>query len=63
MTKPDEYVSDIQLAARYGLKARESIWKWVKTQNFPKPINLSPGCTRWRMSEVETWEKSREIAA
>lgn len=52
------YASDKQLAARYGV-TRPTIWRWVRDNNaFPRPVSLSPGCTRWRVSEIEAWERS-----
>lgn len=56
------YLSDVQVAQRYSLKSREVIWKWVKRNRFPKPIKLSPGCTRWKLSEIEMWEAARSAA-
>ncbi|WP_408014701.1 helix-turn-helix transcriptional regulator [Sansalvadorimonas verongulae] len=29
---------------------------------FPKPHRLGPRCVRWKISELETWEKSRQEA-
>lgn len=56
------YVSDKQVAARYSV-TRPTVWRWVKTDpNFPKPISLSPGCTRWRLDEIEAWEAARRAA-
>lgn len=52
------YISDKQLAARFAV-ARTTIWRWVKTHNeFPQPYNLSPGCTRWKLSEVDAWAEA-----
>jgi prophage regulatory protein len=57
------YISDKQLAERFGIH-RITVWRWVKSDpNFPKPISLSPGCTRWKLAEIETWEAAREVAA
>lgn len=57
------YVTDAQVAARYGVH-RATPWRWAKVDpSFPKPVNLTPGCTRWRLSDVEAWEKSRAQAA
>ncbi|WP_423208690.1 helix-turn-helix transcriptional regulator [Paracoccus yeei] len=53
------FLSDQQVAERYGLKSREAIWKWVKRNQFPKPIKLSPGCTRWRLNDIENWEATK----
>lgn len=56
------YVSDKQVAARYNV-TRPTVWRWLKTDPaFPKPISLSPGCTRWRLDEIEAWEAARRAA-
>ncbi|MBU2962084.1 AlpA family phage regulatory protein [Citreicella sp. C3M06] len=56
---PDVYLSILQLAARYSVH-RATPWRWIKSDsNFPKPVVLSPGCTRWKLSELEAWEKSK----
>ena len=56
------YLSDKQVADRYSV-SRISIWRWRKTDpNFPQPVSLSPGCTRWRLSDIEAWEASRAVS-
>lgn len=53
------YLTDLDLAARYGVH-RSTPWRWQKAiPDFPKPVVLSPGCTRWRLSEIVAWERSR----
>ncbi|MBN8978921.1 MAG: AlpA family phage regulatory protein [Rhizobiales bacterium] len=53
------YLQDKQVAERYGV-SRGCIWRWVKTDpNFPKPVSLSPGSTRWRVKDLEAWECSK----
>lgn len=55
----ETFLSDIRLAQRYGVH-RSTPWRWTKTDpGFPKPVTLTPGCTRWRLSEIEHWEASR----
>lgn len=55
----ETYLSDQQLAARYGVH-RTTLWRWVKSEpGFPKPVVLSLGCTRWKLSAIEGWEASR----
>ena len=64
MSTPDTYLSDIQVAARYSVN-RTTPWRWVKTEpGFPSPVTLSPGCTRWKLADLEAWElqKSGEVA-
>lgn len=52
----EAYISDTQLATRYRVH-RATIWRWVKADpSFPRPIVLSPGCTRWKLSQICTWE-------
>lgn len=53
------YLSDKQIAARYGI-TRECVWKWARElEGFPQPIRLSPGCTRWRIADLEAWEATK----
>ena len=56
------YLSVQDLADRYRVN-RPTVWRWCQTRGFPAPVKLSPGCARWRMSEVSAWEAARERAA
>jgi len=59
----ETYISDTQLAARYGVH-RSTPWRWAKTDpTFPQPVKLSPQCSRWKLSEIEAWENCRATAA
>jgi prophage regulatory protein len=56
---PPIYITDRAFAARYG-NHRTWPWRLLKTApDFPKPICLSPGCTRWRLSDIEAWENAK----
>jgi prophage regulatory protein len=56
---PSIYLSDLQIANRYGV-TRQSVWRWANSgSDFPKPIKLTAGCTRWRLSDVERWESGK----
>lgn len=39
---------------------RSTVYRWIKTQGFPAPIKLSPGCSVWSVSEVNEWLESRK---
>lgn len=53
------YITDIQIARRFGVH-RTTPWRWVRSDpTFPRPIILSPGCTRWKLAEIEAWEAQR----
>ncbi|WP_321363166.1 AlpA family phage regulatory protein [uncultured Celeribacter sp.] len=55
----ETYIADTQLAARYGVH-RTTPWRWTKTETgFPQPVKLGPQCSRWKLSEIEAWEKTR----
>lgn len=54
-----KYLSDKRIAERYGVH-RATPWDWLKSDpTFPKPIKLSPGCTRWKLAEIEAWEAAK----
>lgn len=56
----DIYLSDVVLAARFGVH-RTTVWRWANVDpSFPRPISLSPGCTRWKLSDVVDWKQSKQ---
>lgn len=56
------YVRDTQLADRYDV-TRQTIWRWAREGRFPAPAQLTPGTVRWRLDEVEAWERQRREVA
>lgn len=63
MTDADAtFFSDRQLSKRYGVHPK-TIWAWVRHKEFPRPVKLTSGCTRWRSTDVETWEAERAEGA
>lgn len=53
------YIAVAEIAARYRVH-RSTVWRWAKFDpDFPQPVTLTPGCTRWRLSELETWEAAK----
>ncbi|WP_288131789.1 helix-turn-helix domain-containing protein [Microbulbifer sp.] len=55
-----QYFSDKSLAARYEV-SRSTIWRWTANGQLPKPVQIN-GSTRWRISDIEKWEKSEGAA-
>jgi prophage regulatory protein len=54
----ETYVDARQIGARYKVHhLTPRRWK-----DFPKPIHLTPGCTRWKLSDIEAWEVSKANA-
>jgi len=56
------YASDQQLAKRFAVH-RATIWRWANDpeSGFPKPVALSPGCTRWKLADINAWEQTRTV--
>ena len=51
------YLSDTAVAQRYAV-SRPTIWRWTKSlANFPKPAKLSPGTTRWRLIDLQAFDR------
>jgi prophage regulatory protein len=58
-----QFLTDIQAGDRYGVSSA-TIRRWVRTiPSFPRPINLSPGCTRWRLEDLVSYETGLSAAA
>lgn len=52
-----------QVAAKLTI-SKASVWRYAaRDPEFPKPIKLSPGCSRWRADEVDAWLDTRERAS
>jgi prophage regulatory protein len=49
------YISDTQAAVRFSV-SRATIWRWTQNGKFVQPVKLSPGTTRWKLSDIEAWE-------
>ena len=49
------FYTDLQVARRYQIH-RTTIWRWISLGHFPRPVKLSPGCTRWPQDALEKWE-------
>jgi predicted DNA-binding transcriptional regulator AlpA len=52
------YIPDSAVAERYHV-SRATVWRWALSNRLPAPVKLSPGCTRWKLSELEAWESEQ----
>lgn len=56
--KGSRFLSIEQVALRYGV-GQSTIWRWVaKDDNFPKPLKLSKGTSRWLESHLRDFERN-----
>lgn len=53
------YLTDIALAAHFGVN-RATIWGWVRNNDFPRPVRLSPQMSRWKWADVQQWVDARQ---
>ncbi|TGD45362.1 AlpA family phage regulatory protein [Pseudotabrizicola sediminis] len=59
----ETYLSDRQLGERFNVHYLTPR-RWQKTDpTFPRSIKLTPGCCRWKLSEIEAWEASKAMNA
>ena len=52
----ERYLTVRDVAQRFAVSI-QTVWRWAKERSeFPKPVELSPGTTRWRMSDLIAFE-------
>lgn len=49
------YLTVDQVAERFGV-SKDTIWRWKRQDEFPRPVKLGGTTTRWRLSDIEEWE-------
>ncbi|WP_348827424.1 AlpA family phage regulatory protein [Halomonas sp. RT37] len=56
MTAPT-FLTVRQVAERHAVSV-PTVWRWARERaDFPKPQRLGPAATRWRLADLEAWEK------
>lgn len=59
LAAPSQFLTDTDTGKRYSV-SRQTVWRWVTTDpSFPPPYKLSPGCTRWKLSDLMAWEAAK----
>lgn len=59
----DTYLTNRQIGERFNVH-HLTPRRWVREDpTFPRPVKLSPGCTRWKLSEIEAWEAAKARAS
>lgn len=58
----ERYLSVRDVADRYAISI-QTVWRHTKhNPDFPKPIKILTGSTRWRVSEILAYEAARQEA-
>ena len=54
------YLSVRHVAERFDVSVN-TVWRWAALNpQFPKPVKLGPGCSRWKLSDLVEFETVRE---
>ena len=40
--------------------SRATIYRWMKSGDFPKPIHLGANMVRWKVSDIDLWIAEKE---
>lgn len=60
-TKPERIVRMPELLRRLQVD-RSTIYRWMKEDRFPSPIQLGSRSIGWKASTIELWISSREVS-
>lgn len=55
---PTKIMRARDLRETYGIR-RSSLYNWIATSGFPKPMKLGPRAVGWPVEEVERWLAER----
>lgn len=51
-----------ELANLLGI-SQTTLWRWRQKGAFPQPIPLGPRMVGWKITDIETWLDSNQLAA
>jgi prophage regulatory protein len=57
----NKLLTEEQLRARLQI-SHQTVWRYCREGLLPKPVRLGKRSNRWRLSDIEEFERSREIA-
>lgn len=55
----ERYLREKQLLEHYLPFSGSTLWRKVRTGDFPAPVKLGPAITAWREREVASWLKKQ----
>ena len=54
--KNDTYLTRKEVLQRF-LIGNTTLYRWIKDGQFPQPVRFGPRCIRWKLEQLENWEK------
>lgn len=58
-TQLSSYIREAELISRVVPFSHATLWRKVKTGEFPKPVKLSERITAWERSAVMAWLETK----
>lgn len=55
------YLSLSQASQRYPVH-QKTLYRWMQTRGYPRPVQFSSSCARIPLAEIEAWEAEQEQA-
>mgnify|MGYP003387649128 CR=1 FL=1 len=53
------YVRQSQLIPGIVPVSSATLWRMVKTGDFPEPIKLTKRCTAWKVEDIRAWMEAK----
>ncbi|WP_422462576.1 MULTISPECIES: helix-turn-helix transcriptional regulator [unclassified Endozoicomonas] len=57
--KNDTYLTRKEVLQRF-LIGNTTLYRWLKSDQFPQPVRLGPRCIRWSEASIIRWEQQRQ---
>ena len=51
------FLTVAEVAKRYAVST-DTIWRWSRKDDFPRPVKIGPNITRWRLADVLEHDQS-----
>jgi len=51
----------VRQVADYLNVSPATIWRWLETRDFPKPVKIGPRVTAWKFQDVLEWENGKAL--
>jgi predicted DNA-binding transcriptional regulator AlpA len=59
--QPSAVLLSVRDVAYHYQVGPSTIWRWTRSvRDFPQPVKISNGCTRWRRADLEAFDASRQ---
>jgi prophage regulatory protein len=58
LDESQRFVSSKYVARRLDV-SESTVWKWARSGKLPRPTRFSPQITRWKIGDLEEWERQQ----